>query len=1390
MKKPVNENAREWYLGLDIGTNSVGSAATDTEYSILTKNGKLQCGTRLFEDAETAGKRRAFRSSRRRRARRKVRINLLQELFSAEMKTKDDGFFKRLNSSSIQDDDGKGLFPLFADKGYTDKQYYAKFPTIYHLRKHLMENEESDIRLLYLACHNLIKYRGHFLSENFNANTTNTNYKLIIDRINVLIGEEIDRDVNFDVSEVSSISTIVNDKSISANEQWAKVGNLLNPSKDKWLNSIFRVIQGRKIQLSKIWPDLLDIEKELKNELKEFKFSSDKYEGCISILEDSLSNAQLSLIDLFKQFYDAICLERIMSDSSTISEAMVKRYNEHKEDLKLLKDFLKTHLPEEFDTMFRTNKNYKEDGFTHASYANYIGSNLTHGKKSRSHSAMCVKKGEEPVTADYDSFLKYTDDILNKAKEKDGYQVIKDKIDNKTLCKIQNLPENSYFPYQLNEVELKAILERQKHNFSFLQDSDKYGTVFEKIISLLTFRIPYYIGPLCEKDSDKFAWIKKNVGFEGVKVTPWNFSEVVDTEASGELFIKRMTSKCTYLKAEDVLPKQSLLYQRYMLLQDLNNIKINGKRICQEWKIFLYDGICQTESSLTKAKIKKALVEGCKILKTYSVGKETENDLAFNSSLSSLINLKKILGECPDEKMCEDIIKWHTIFGREKVPIENKIRNEYGNKLSPEQIKSLTNNLSFSGWARFSEKFLNDITVTDMNTGETALTIIKLLSDTTQNLVEILNSEHYTPKFLDIVANKNICDFDGKVDYSLVSDLYCSSTVKRSIWQAVQISKELAKINGSAPKKVFIEVTRGSDKRKKGKMTVSRRNQIEELLNKTASECLDYNTLINELSGKTDAELRSDKLYLYFTQLGKCMYSGEKIDLVKLNDDNQYDIDHIYPQSKIKDDSLSNRVLVKRKENTDKGDIYPIKSDVQSKMKPYWDMLKSKGLISNEKYNRLICTQPLSDDIINGFINRQLVSTNQAVKETAEALKLLFGENTRIVYSKAGNMSEFRHSYSLVKCREVSNLHHAHDAYLNIVVGNVWDYTLSDKYFWKQTGKNLDNGLDKLFKFDIEGIWKTDYINKIKGYLGFDNNKKYLNRFPVTKCPYEKKGAFYDQTIHPKGKAQFELHEGFDTNKYGGYITGFNAYNCVIAHTDKKGKKVIGIFSVPVRYVGRYTGEDLLNKLAEDNNLKNPILVMPRILMDSILEIDGVRYKMRTGVYNGNVQYSVVTEWYPDKEIIQIVHDIVKYLKLVEDKQLTPDTTSMKDIIFASRERNKAQKENKGIYREKNEEVYDAIMRQLTKPFYTNIVKVEKFDRDSFVALETYKQAKIIIKLLKYVSCGEITIGDLECIGGTATENAKWVCSSNITDRDVSLITQSVTGLFEKKVIINKKEPR
>ena len=45
----------EYYLGLDMGSSSVGWAVTNEKYEILRAHGKTLWGVRLFDSAQTAG---------------------------------------------------------------------------------------------------------------------------------------------------------------------------------------------------------------------------------------------------------------------------------------------------------------------------------------------------------------------------------------------------------------------------------------------------------------------------------------------------------------------------------------------------------------------------------------------------------------------------------------------------------------------------------------------------------------------------------------------------------------------------------------------------------------------------------------------------------------------------------------------------------------------------------------------------------------------------------------------------------------------------------------------------------------------------------------------------------------------------------------------------------------------------------------------------------------------------------------------------------------------------------------------------------------------------------------------------------------------------------------
>ena len=159
---------RDYYIGLDIGTDSVGWAVTDTLYNILKFKGNAMWGIRLLEESVTAEERRGFRSSRRRTERNKFRVQCIESLFDKEISKIDKSFFQRMKESSLHREDKKvdGKYSLFNDSDYTDKNYHKDFPTIYHLREALLENKKPyDVRLVYLAVSHIVKNRGHFLFD-------------------------------------------------------------------------------------------------------------------------------------------------------------------------------------------------------------------------------------------------------------------------------------------------------------------------------------------------------------------------------------------------------------------------------------------------------------------------------------------------------------------------------------------------------------------------------------------------------------------------------------------------------------------------------------------------------------------------------------------------------------------------------------------------------------------------------------------------------------------------------------------------------------------------------------------------------------------------------------------------------------------------------------------------------------------------------------------------------------------------------------------------------------------------------------------------------------------------------------------------------------------------
>ena len=99
-----------------------------------------------------------------------------------------------------------------------------------------------------------------------------------------------------------------------------------------------------------------------------------------------------------------------------------------------------------------------------------------------------------------------------------------------------------------------------------------------------------------------------------------------------------MTNKCTYLVGEDVLPKNSLLYSKYMVLNELNNLKIRGNKVSVKTKQNLYNDLFKNRAKVTGKMVLEYLKKDLPDLQKEDL---SGFDSDFHTSLKSYMDFKK-----------------------------------------------------------------------------------------------------------------------------------------------------------------------------------------------------------------------------------------------------------------------------------------------------------------------------------------------------------------------------------------------------------------------------------------------------------------------------------------------------------------------------------------------------------------------------------------------------------------------------------------------------------------------------------------------------------------------------------------------------------------------------
>lgn len=1327
---------KKFYVGTDIGTNSVGVACTDENYKLLRAKGKDCWTVRLFEEAKTAAERRTFRTARRRLARRRQRIVWLQDLFAPYIEDKT--FFIRLNNSQFLSEDKDELLGgsknnLFAGE-YDDRKYHEEFPTVFHLREALITGGKYDLRLYYLALHHIIKYRGHFLFEGSVEEIRDFSRLLkgLNGVLSDLYGDEISA---FSETASDEVKAILLDKTKGIKDKQLLLEKLFAVS-DKTSKEIIKGIIGAKISPAVLFGE------EYK-ELKNFSFKETSDDTFEQMRMDYGNN--FALLEAMRSIYSYVTFEKLLEGHRDISSAMIAVYDKHNSDLNKLKNFIRTEAKEYYNQIFR-NVNEKSN------YVNYIGHTIKDGVKKK------VKRCKDE---EFFAYLKKILSSLNNVNDEACRNAILAELENGTFLPKILHSDNGLFPRQINEAELNRIVTNMVKNYP------ETAAFADKILPLFRFRIPYYVGPLTGTNS----WAVRT----SEKVTPWNIEQVVDFAKSNEEFMRRMTNKCTYLRGEDVLPKASVLYQKFDVLNQINKLRVNDMLLPIALKQKIYNELFLVYPRVSDKKIKELLVR-----ENYISAEDAKaivlkgKDGEFKASMSTYIRLKKILGDFVDKDIesgggiCENIVLWHTLNTDKKI-VENLLRKNYGNipeiKAAISQLKGLT----FNDFGKLSAKFLNGITAINKTTGE-IVTILDVLFDTNENLNEILNDENYN--FAEVIESENGLA-DSKVNYSSVEELYVSPAVRRGIWQTLGIIDEYVEAIGKTPDKIFVEVTREDGQKGDEGRTQPRKRQLLEKYKYIGEAYADVIAQLND-EKYSDLKLRQERLFLYFRQLGRCMYSGARIDLENLNTDT-YDVDHILPRTYIKDDSLDNKVLVLRSKNAKKSDTYPLPEEFFNQ-RNFWKMLLEKNLISRTTYDRLTRTEPLGDNDYKDFINRQKVITDQTAKAVIELLGRKY-PNTKIVFSKAKNVNDFKNKFNLFKCRETNDLHHARDAYLNVVVGNVYDTVFSTPIaMFRHDGDAWRTyNLKKLFTRDVAGAWSDDIRKTV-----LDTFAKHS--MMVTRYATCNKGMFYDQTVYEKGDSCITApRKGAgplsDYSKYGGYSSQKTAYFAIVSSIGKKGERIKTIEAIPVLVDYRSKADpDAIIKYLKAK-LNQPEIIVSKLKIKQLVSYNGTLCTIAgmTGqqiiVYNAN-------QLFTDNKTDEYVCALLKLLDMDSKNMLAHDETEY--VIKTNRNGDC----KLVITKESNIELYDELRSKLGNTIYSGISAFKAFkcnlDKgfEKFVELNIIDQAKVIIQVLK-VFKNNAEAANIILIGGSAN-SGKTLINKNITDVDFKIIDLSPAGLTKR----------
>lgn len=593
-----------------------------------------------------------------------------------------------------------------------------------------------------------------------------------------------------------------------------------------------------------------------------------------------------------------------------------------------------------------------------------------------------------------------------------------------------------------------------------LDNQDLSETQKNIIIQIIGRRRKYYEGPGSYHSPTPYGrFIMDETG----KITEINL-------------IEKMLGHCSLFKEELRAPKMAYSSELFNLLNDLNNLTIDKRKITKEEKEKIIEHI-NKNGNLTIKQLLKFVETPLEEINGFRVNKKGEPIL---TEMKGYNKLRKLFKKEDSEDFLEDkemLDQIAVILTRSKGIEERKeqIASKYS-KLPTNLVEALANEPGFSNTHAYSLKALS-------------IFIPELISSS-KNQMEII----YTNSLLKELHQK------GDNTHKLMLDeesAILSPVAKRAIREAFKVVNRLREQYGEFLA-ITVETTRSKNS-KDEKEKIKKSQKFFEEQNKIALHA------VKEYKSELTAFERM-KVRLYMDQNGKCAYTGELIDIrLLLDDPHAYEVDHIIPRSISLDDSYNNQVLVMPQANQNKGNLTPYMAIKSHKLNVSWEQFQAniQAMRLSAKKKEYLLDQTIystfDTEMMKKFINRNLIDTSYANRVVMNTLKNYFNTHdipTKVHTIRGSATSAFRKRIGKIKDQEafdnkdreyyqhhaidallIASLYHQRNIYQALNSINVVDGLL----FSKETGEviNLDAHPDDEY---IE----ESYLRFVKEIVNYD----------------------------------------------------------------------------------------------------------------------------------------------------------------------------------------------------------------------------------------------------------------------------------------------------------------